>query len=100
MRCDVPANNKTPRQVDPREAPPLSAFTSAERRVLARVRTPAAVQRYPNALPYTPEPAPGAAAPRGFRGVVRHHAAHCLEAAMTAAVILEHPGWPPLVLSF
>ena len=26
--------------------------------------------------------------------------AHCLEAAIAAAVILEHHGWPPLVLSF
>lgn len=80
--------------------PPLSAFTAAERRVLARVRTPADVQRYLNALPYNTEPAPGGATLRTFRGVVHHHAAHCLEAALTAAVILEHHGWPPLVLSF
>ncbi len=81
-------------------APPLSAFTPAERRVLARVRTPAEVQRYLNALPYNTEPAPAGETLRTFRGVIRHHRAHCLEAALTAAVILEHHGWPPLVLSF
>ena len=37
---------------------------------------------------------------RSFRGVVQHGAAHCLEAALSAAVILEQHGWPPLVLSF
>ena len=29
-----------------------------------------------------------------------HHTAHCLEAALSAAVILEQHGYPPLVLSF
>jgi hypothetical protein len=81
-------------------APPLSAFTAQERRVLRRLRTPDAVQRYLNALPYNTEPPPGGATLRSFRGVVRHHTAHCLEAAIAAAVILEHHGWPPLVLSF
>ena len=37
---------------------------------------------------------------RSFRGVVRHHTAHCLEAALAAAVILEQHGYPPLVISF
>jgi hypothetical protein len=37
---------------------------------------------------------------RSFRGVVRHHTAHCLEAALSAAVILEQHGYPPLVISF
>lgn len=58
------------------------------------------MQRYLNGLPYNTEPAPGGATLRSFRGVVRHHTAHCLEAAIAAAVILEHHGWPPLVLSF
>jgi hypothetical protein len=81
-------------------APPLSAFTPAERRVLRRHRTPSGVQQYLNDLPYNTEPAPGGATLRSFRGVVRHNTAHCLEAAISAAVILEHHGWPPLVLSF
>jgi hypothetical protein len=80
--------------------PPLSAFTPGERRVLRRVRTPAQVQRFLNALPYNTEPPPEGATQRTFRGVIRHSAAHCLEAALTAAVILEHHGWPPLLMSF
>jgi hypothetical protein len=37
---------------------------------------------------------------RSFRGVVRHGCAHCLEAALFAAVVLESHGYPPLLLSF
>ncbi len=37
---------------------------------------------------------------RSFRGVVRAGCAHCLEAALFAAVVLEQHGYPPLVLSF
>jgi hypothetical protein len=58
------------------------------------------VQRYFNNLPYNTEPPPGRATLRSFRGVVRHRTAHCLEAALAAAVILEQHGYPPLVLSF
>jgi hypothetical protein len=36
---------------------------------------------------------------RSFRGVVRTGEAHCLEAALFAAVILEQHGYPPLLLS-
>jgi len=78
--------------------PPLSAFTAAERRLIRRLRTPLAVQRYLNRLPYNTEP--HGATQRSFRGVMRTGAAHCLEAALTAAVILEQHGYPPLVLSF
>jgi len=82
------------------ERPPISAFLPAERRVIRRHTTPLAVQRYLNALPYNTEPPPGRATLRSFRGVVRHGSAHCLEAALAAAVILEQHGFPPLVLSF
>jgi hypothetical protein len=82
------------------ERPPLSAFTPVERRLVRRLRTPRAVQRYLNALPYNTEPPPGRATLRSFRGIVRHGTAHCLEAALAAAVILEQHGYPPLVLSF
>jgi hypothetical protein len=75
-------------------------FTPAERRLIARLRTPFAVQRYLNALPYNTEPPPGRATLRSFRGVVRHHTAHCLEAALFAATVLEQHGYPPLVISF
>ncbi|MEO6236374.1 MAG: hypothetical protein ABIQ52_05200 [Vicinamibacterales bacterium] len=76
------------------------AFTGAERRVIAACRTPAAVQQYLNGLPYNTEPPPGGATLRSFRGVVRHGAAHCMEAALAAAVILEQHRMPPLILSF
>jgi len=82
------------------EAPPPGAFTAAERRLIARLRTPAAVQRWLNALPYNTEPPPGGATLRSFRGVVREGCAHCMEAALAAAVILEQHGYPPLVISF
>ena len=82
------------------DAPPLSAFTPAERRIIRKLGTPEAVQRYLNDLPYNMEPPPGRATLRSFRGVVRHNTAHCLEAALAAAVILEQHGWPPLALSF
>ena len=75
-------------------------FTPAERRLIARLRTPLAVQQYLNALPYNTEPPPGRATLRSFRGVVRHHTAHCLEAALFAATVLEQHGYPPLVISF
>jgi hypothetical protein len=37
---------------------------------------------------------------RSFRGVVREGCAHCLEAALFAAVTLEAHGYPALLLSF
>jgi hypothetical protein len=70
-----------------------------ERRLVARLRTPIAVQRYLNALPYNTEPH-GRATLRSFRGVVSSGSAHCLEAALFAAVVLEQHGYAPLVLSF
>ena len=80
------------------ERPDRRAFTARERRVIDAQRTPAAVQRVLNALPYNDEP--HGETLRTFRGVVRDHTAHCLEAALAAAVILEQHGYPPLVLSF
>lgn len=81
-------------------APTRERFLPAERRLIRRLGTPSAVQRWLNALPYNTEPPPTRATLRSFRGVVRHHTAHCMEAALTAAVILEQHGYPPLVLSF
>jgi hypothetical protein len=76
-----------------------SRFDARERRLLARLRTPLQIQRFLNRLPYNNEPG-GRATLRTFRGVVRHGCAHCLEAALFAAVALEYRGYPPLVLSF
>ncbi len=68
--------------------------------MIRRLRTPLQVQRFLNSLPYNTEPAPGGATLRSFRRVVALGTAHCLEAALTAAVIMEQHGYPPLVLSF
>jgi hypothetical protein len=79
-------------------APPLAAFTPAERRLIRRLRTPDAVQRYLNGLPYNTERRGDTL--RSFRQVVRHRTAHCLEAALFAACVLEQHGYPPLLLTF
>ena len=79
-------------------SPPDLPLTATERRLVARLRTPASVQRWLNALPYNHEH--DGETLRSFRGVVRTGTAHCLEAAVAAAVILEQHGVPPLVLSF
>ena len=75
------------------------SFTPQERRLIARLPRPIDVQRYLNRLPYNQEPR-GRATLRSFKGVVRTHCAHCLEAVMFAAVVLEQHGYPPLALSF
>jgi hypothetical protein len=86
--------------VERSSAPPRPAFKAVERRLIQRLRTPLAVQQFLNALAYNMEPPPGRATLRSFRGVARRRTAHCLEAALSAAVILEQHGYPPLVLSF
>ena len=74
------------------------AFTAEERRIIQRHRTPRQVQQFLRRLPYNWE-SEGETL-RSFRQVVRHNSAHCLEAALAAAVILEQHGYPPFVLSF
>jgi hypothetical protein len=88
-----------PARVDGAGAPPRSAFTVRERRLIARLHTPRQVQQFLNALPYNNEPG-GRATLRSFRGVLQHGSSHCLEAALFATVVLEQHGYPPLVLSF
>jgi hypothetical protein len=78
-------------------APPLAAFTPAERRLIARLTTPARIQRYLNGLPYNTE-ARGETQ-RSFRQVVRHGTAHCCEAALLAACVLEQHGYPALIMT-
>ena len=56
------------------------------------------MQRWLNALPYNTEHAGDTL--RSFRGVLRTGTAHCLEAALAAAVLLEQHRYAPLVLSF
>ena len=81
-------------------APALSVFTPRERTLLRSTRTPTAVQRFLNTLPYNADSSSDKLTLRSFRGVVRHQTAHCLEAVLAAAAILEQRGYPPLVLSF
>lgn len=76
---------------------PPCVFTSRERRLIARLRTPLQVQRWLNGLLYNDEPAGDTQ--RSFRTVVARGTAHCMEAALSAAVILEARDWPPLVMS-
>lgn len=73
-----------------------AAWTPRERSVIEQCRSPYQVQRWLRTLRYNAE-ASGRTV-RSFRGVVRHGRAHCLEAALAAAVILEQHGYPPLVL--
>ena len=56
------------------------------------------MQGWLNALPYNMEV--GGETLRSFRGVVRTGMVHCLEAALSAATVLEQHSFPPLVLSF
>ncbi|HEX3559228.1 MAG TPA: hypothetical protein VHU19_08485 [Pyrinomonadaceae bacterium] len=77
--------------------PPREAFNARERAVVESHRTPAQVQRYLSSVPYNWER--GGATLRSFREVLRQGEAHCLEAALAAAVILEQHGYPPLLLS-
>jgi hypothetical protein len=78
--------------------PDRSAFTREEWSIIRHHRTPQAVQRWLHALPYNHEN--GGETLRSFRGVVRHGVAHCLEAALSAATILEQHGYPATLLSF
>ena len=73
-----------------------NAFTAAEWRLIQRLSTPAKVQRYFSSLPYNREP--DGPTMRSFRELLKHKEAHCLEAAVGAAVILEQHGYPPLLL--
>ena len=77
--------------------PPVEAFTAREREVVESHRTPAQVQRFLSRMPYNWERC--GATLRSFREVVRRGEAHCLEAALAAAVILEQHGYPPLLMS-
>jgi hypothetical protein len=78
--------------------PGKDAFTTKEWRLIQSLREPAAVQRYFTNMPYNWERKGSTL--RSFREVVRRGEAHCLEAAVAAAVILEQHGYPPLLLDF
>ncbi len=79
------------------DTPGREHFTKREWEIVESHRTPAQVQRYLSSLPYNWERK--GATLRSFRAVVRRGAAHCLEAALTAAVILEQHNYPPILMS-
>jgi hypothetical protein len=77
-------------------APAPQAFTAKEWQLIQSLNTPARVQRFFSSMPYNWEKQGGTM--RSFREVLKHKEAHCLEAAVGAAVILEQHGYPPLLL--
>ena len=76
--------------------PGKEAFTAAEWHLVQRLNTPLKVQKHLSSLPYNREK--NGATLRSFRQLVKHGEAHCLEAAVAAAAILEQHGYPPLLL--
>jgi hypothetical protein len=78
--------------------PDRADFLPNEWAIVRRLRTPRQVQQFLRALPYNWEK--DGETLRTFRGVVRRWQAHCLEAALSAAAILEQHGYPPLLLDF
>jgi hypothetical protein len=78
--------------------PGREQFRPKEWAIIQKYRTPQQVQQFLRALPYNWERKGETL--RSFRGVVLHWQAHCLEAALTAATILEQHGYPPLLLDF
>lgn len=76
--------------------PAQKEFTEREWSIIQRCRTPRQVQKFLGDLPYNWEERKETL--RTFRQVVRHGEAHCLEAALSAATIMEQHGYPPLLL--
>ena len=78
--------------------PGCEVFRPKEWTVIQKCRTPQQVQDFLRSLPYNWEKKGETL--RTFRNVVEHWSAHCLEAALTAATLLEQHGYPPLLLDF
>jgi hypothetical protein len=76
--------------------PDKTSFTAVEWKLVQRLNTPAKVQRFFSSLPYNWERR--GATMRSFRELIKQKEAHCLEAAVGAAVILEQHGYTPLLL--
>jgi hypothetical protein len=83
-------------------------FTQQEWQIIQHYRTPAQVQKFLCSLAYNRElKKPSLLSNRerkqpsllSFRGVAREQKAHCLEGAISAAVILEQYGYPPMLIS-
>jgi len=77
-------------------APRRQDFRAREWSLIRRRRTPEAVHSWLRSLPYNYEL--DGETLRTFRAVAGLDTAHCLEAALTAATIMEQHGDPPLLL--
>ena len=78
------------------QRPTKESFTKPEWKLIQSLDNPAKVQRFFSLMPYNWESDGGTL--RSFRETVKRNEAHCLEAAVGAAVILEQHGYPPLLL--
>jgi hypothetical protein len=68
-------------------------LSEAEEAVLASLSSPAAIQAYLDATPYSPEERD-----RCPFNVIRDRVAHCLDGGLFAAMALRRLGYPPLVV--
>lgn len=78
--------------------PQRSAFSKKEWQIIQSCPNPKSVQSFLRRLKYNKEEEGDSQS--SFREVVKRGSSHCLEAALTAAVILEQHGYPPLLVSF
>ncbi|HEV2348521.1 MAG TPA: hypothetical protein VG028_01615 [Terriglobia bacterium] len=77
-------------------APSRLAFHKREWDIIQKYKSPWQVQKFLRGLAYNWEK--NGETLRTFRGVIRRNTAHCLEAVLVAATILEQHGYPPWVL--
>ncbi len=70
-----------------------AAFTPQQLRLLGELNTPAAIQAYLLALPYSAEERY-----RSPRTVLVDHIAHCFDGCLFAAAALRYNGYPPLIV--
>ena len=68
-------------------------LTASERAALAQLDSPAAIQAYLDATPYSPEERD-----RCPLNVIRDRVAHCLDGGLFAAMALRRLGYPPLIV--
>jgi hypothetical protein len=69
------------------------ALTSQERQTMSRLRSPAKIQAFLDAIPYSSDPIY-----RCPLRVLRDRVAHCFDGAVFAAAALSQIGYPPLIL--
>jgi hypothetical protein len=91
---DMPRRKRSLPETSAPVPPDPSAFTRKEWAVITRCATPHRVQQYLRTLPYNWAPD----TLMTFRRVVEAGRANCIEAALTAAAIMEQHGHPPLLL--